>query len=63
LRFALRRRRKRLCTDVRGFQGIADIENNTAKELTKLGAVIQVPFKAGNQFLGEDGLQVSVPHV
>ncbi|KAF8322639.1 hypothetical protein DL93DRAFT_2050446 [Clavulina sp. PMI_390] len=39
------------------FEGIADIENNTAKELTKLGAVIQVPFKAGNQFLGEDGLQ------
>ena len=40
-------------------QGIADIENNTAKELTKLGAVIQVPFRAGNQFLGEGGLQVS----
>jgi BAR-like domain len=39
------------------FEGIADIENNTAKELTKLGAVIQVPFKAGNQFLGEEGLQ------
>ena len=39
------------------FEGIADIENNTAKELTKLGAVIQVPFRAGNQFLGEDGLQ------
>lgn len=41
------------------FEGIADIENNTAKELTKLGAVIQVPFQAGNQFLGEDGMQVS----
>ena len=40
-------------------QGIADIENNTAKELTKLGAVIQVPFRSGNQFLGEGGLQVS----
>ncbi|KAG7448406.1 uncharacterized protein BT62DRAFT_889346 [Guyanagaster necrorhizus] len=39
------------------FEGIADIENNTAKELTKLGAVIQVPFRAGNQFLGEGGLQ------
>ncbi|CDZ97524.1 cytoplasm protein [Phaffia rhodozyma] len=39
------------------FEGIADIENNTAKELTKLGAVIQVPFQAGNQFLGEDGIQ------
>ncbi|KAG6902087.1 hypothetical protein C0995_004438 [Termitomyces sp. Mi166 len=37
--------------------GIADIENNTAKELTRLGAVIQVPFRAGNQFLGEGGLQ------
>ncbi|EIN03492.1 hypothetical protein PUNSTDRAFT_78092 [Punctularia strigosozonata HHB-11173 SS5] len=39
------------------FEGIADIQNNTAKELTKLGAVIQVPFRAGNQFLGEGGLQ------
>ncbi|PFH47763.1 hypothetical protein AMATHDRAFT_50053 [Amanita thiersii Skay4041] len=39
------------------FEGIADIENNTARELTKLGAVIQVPFRAGNQFLGEGGLQ------
>ena len=29
----------------------------SAKELTKLGAVIQVPFRAGNQFLGEGGLQ------
>ena len=42
------------------LQGIADIENNTAKELTKLGAVIQVPFRAGNQFLGEGGLQVGI---
>jgi len=25
--------------------GIADIEANTAKELTKLGGVIQVPFR------------------
>ncbi|KAJ6563638.1 hypothetical protein DFH09DRAFT_889381, partial [Mycena vulgaris] len=39
------------------FEGVADIQNNTAKELTKLGAVIQVPFRAGNQFLGEGGLQ------
>jgi hypothetical protein len=39
-------------------QGVADIENNTAKELTKLGSVIQVPFRSGNQFLGEGGLQV-----
>lgn len=46
-------------TDSGSLQGIADIENNTAKELTKLGAVIQVPFRAGNQFLGEGGLQVS----
>ncbi|KAG8744155.1 hypothetical protein FRC10_010724 [Ceratobasidium sp. 414] len=38
-------------------QGVADIEANTAKEMTKLGAVIQVPFKAGNQFMGEGGLQ------
>lgn len=40
------------------FEGIADIENNIAKEYTKLGAVIQVPFRSGNQFLGEGGLQV-----
>ncbi|KAF8631628.1 hypothetical protein AX15_002269 [Amanita polypyramis BW_CC] len=39
------------------FEGVADIEINTARELTKLGAVIQVPFRAGNQFLGEGGLQ------
>ena len=39
------------------FEGVADIENNTARELTKLGGVIQVPFRAGNQFLGEGGLQ------
>ncbi|KAI0258102.1 hypothetical protein BC834DRAFT_913588 [Gloeopeniophorella convolvens] len=39
------------------FEGIADIENNTAKEMTKLGAVIQVPFRSANQFLGEGGLQ------
>ncbi len=39
-------------------QGIADIENNTAKEMTKLAAVIQVPFRSANQFLGEGGLQV-----
>ncbi|TFK21233.1 hypothetical protein FA15DRAFT_624186 [Coprinopsis marcescibilis] len=39
------------------FEGIADIENNTAKELAKLAGVIQVPFKSGNQFLGEGGLQ------
>jgi len=40
------------------FEGVADIENNTARELTKLGGVIQVPFRAGNQFLGQGGLQV-----
>ena len=39
------------------FEGISDIEYNTAKEMTKLGGVIQVPFREGNQFLGEDGLQ------
>lgn len=39
------------------FEGVADIENNTAKELTRLGGVIQVPFRSGNQFLGEGGLQ------
>jgi len=40
------------------FEGIADIQNNIAREYTKLRAVIQVPFRAGNQFLGEGGLQV-----
>ncbi|KIY46042.1 hypothetical protein FISHEDRAFT_47822 [Fistulina hepatica ATCC 64428] len=39
------------------FEGIAEIENNLANQYTKLGAVIQVPFRAGNQFLGEGGLQ------
>ena len=43
-------------------KGIADIETNTAKELTKLAGVIQVPFRAGNQFLGEGGLQVILSH-
>ncbi|KAG8898596.1 hypothetical protein FRC00_002602 [Tulasnella sp. 408] len=45
------------CVEDAGIVGIADIENNTGRELTKLGAVIQVPFPAGNQFLGEGGLQ------
>lgn len=40
------------------LKGIADIETNTAKELNRLGGVIQVPFRSGNQFLGEGGLQV-----
>lgn len=39
------------------FEGIADIESNTARELTKLGGVIQVPFKEGSQFMGHGGLQ------
>ncbi|BEI86997.1 hypothetical protein CcaverHIS002_0703430 [Cutaneotrichosporon cavernicola] len=39
------------------FEGVADIEGNTSKELTKLAAVIQVPFRPGNQFLGEGGVQ------
>ncbi|KAF9049180.1 hypothetical protein BJ165DRAFT_1078754 [Panaeolus papilionaceus] len=45
---------KQLCSY---FEGIADIENNTAREMTKLATVIQVPFRSGNQFLGEGGLQ------
>lgn len=32
-------------------------QSNTAKELTQLGGVIQVPFREGNQFLGEGGVQ------
>ncbi|KAJ7347263.1 hypothetical protein DFH08DRAFT_1002010 [Mycena albidolilacea] len=39
------------------FEGVADVHSSTAKELTKLSAVIQVPFRAGNHFLGESGLQ------
>ncbi|KAJ7433605.1 hypothetical protein B0H11DRAFT_2375492 [Mycena galericulata] len=39
------------------FEGVVDIQKNTAKELTKFGAAIQVPFRAGSQFLGEGGLQ------
>ncbi|RPD69733.1 hypothetical protein L226DRAFT_539559 [Lentinus tigrinus ALCF2SS1-7] len=39
------------------FEVIADIENNVAREMTKLAGVIQVPFRSGNQFLGEGGLQ------
>ena len=45
--------------DAHRLKGIADIETNTAKELTKLAGVIQLPFRAGNQFLGEGGLQVT----
>ena len=41
------------------LKGVAGVENNIARELTKLAGVIQVPFRAGNQFLGEGGLQVS----
>ncbi|KAF8990776.1 hypothetical protein BDQ17DRAFT_342716 [Cyathus striatus] len=39
------------------FEGVADVQNNTAREMAKLAAVIQVPFRSGNQFLGEGGLQ------
>ena len=42
------------------FEGIADIQNNVAREMTKLAGVIQVPFRSGNQFLGEGGLQVRI---
>jgi hypothetical protein len=42
------------------FEGIAEIENHTAKEMTKLAAVIQVPFRSGHQFLGEGGMQASI---
>ena len=46
-------------TQAHSLKGIADIETNTAKELTKLAGVIQLPFRAGHQFLGEGGLQVT----
>ena len=40
------------------FEGIVDIENNGAREMTKVAGGIQVPFRSGNQFLGAGGLQV-----
>lgn len=43
------------------FEGYADIENNAAREMIKLSAIIQVPFRSGNHFLGEGGLQVCTP--
>ncbi|KAF9034515.1 hypothetical protein BJ165DRAFT_1417408 [Panaeolus papilionaceus] len=45
---------KQLCSYL---EGIAGIENNTPREMSKLSTVIQVPFRSGNQFLGEGGLQ------
>ncbi|GLB40124.1 putative pleckstrin homology domain [Lyophyllum shimeji] len=39
------------------FEGVAHIQNNISREMTRLAGVIQVPFRAGNQFLGEGGLQ------
>jgi hypothetical protein len=40
------------------FEGIHDIESRTAKELTKLSNVIQVPFPAASMFLEKGGIQV-----
>ncbi|EDR06572.1 uncharacterized protein LACBIDRAFT_300130 [Laccaria bicolor S238N-H82] len=34
------------------FECIAEIKNNTARDMMKLTGVIQVPFQARNQFLG-----------
>ncbi|KAI5886674.1 uncharacterized protein SCHCODRAFT_02104189 [Schizophyllum commune H4-8] len=39
------------------FEGIAEAEHDNAKELAKLSAVIQLPFKPGNQFSEEGGIQ------
>jgi hypothetical protein len=38
------------------FEGIHDIESRTAKELTKLSNVIQVPFPAASMFLEKGGI-------
>lgn len=40
------------------FEGYASIQNSASREMVKLSAIIQVPFRSGNQFLGEGGLQV-----
>ncbi|PBK90652.1 hypothetical protein ARMGADRAFT_1082377 [Armillaria gallica] len=37
------------------LQSVADIKDITVREFTKLEVIIQVPFRAGNQFLGEGG--------
>ncbi|EKM77876.1 hypothetical protein AGABI1DRAFT_107696 [Agaricus bisporus var. burnettii JB137-S8] len=39
------------------FEGYAIIQNSASREMVKLSAIIQVPFRSGNQFLGEGGLQ------
>ncbi|KAJ7701970.1 hypothetical protein B0H17DRAFT_924003, partial [Mycena rosella] len=44
---------KQLIAYLEGVMVLMDIHNSTAEELTKLGAIVQVPFRAGNQFLGE----------
>ncbi|KAF9047799.1 hypothetical protein BJ165DRAFT_1403436 [Panaeolus papilionaceus] len=44
------------CVDT-GICSVQDSENNTARETAKLATVIQVPFRSGNQFLGEGGLK------
>jgi hypothetical protein len=36
------------------FEGVADIHNNTAKALTTLGAMIQVPFRAASLHLSHN---------
>jgi hypothetical protein len=43
------------------MSGFAVIDNNIAKQMTKLAAVIQVPFCSTTQFLSGDGLQVRGP--
>ncbi|KAM0747057.1 hypothetical protein T439DRAFT_293287 [Meredithblackwellia eburnea MCA 4105] len=49
---------KRITKDlIAYFEGIADIEANTAAQLNKLGGLIHVPFREGNLFLGEGGVQ------
>lgn len=45
------------------FEGYAIIQNSASREMVKLSAIIQVPFRSGNQFLGEGGLQVRAMHL
>jgi hypothetical protein len=40
------------------FESVAGIENNAAREMTKIAGTIQVPFRSGSQFLRGGGLQV-----
>ncbi|PBK90670.1 hypothetical protein ARMGADRAFT_1111182, partial [Armillaria gallica] len=46
-----------LCSRIDNLQSVVDIKDITVREFRKLEVIIQVPFRAGNQFLGEGRLQ------